>query len=54
MQVQLTYRGRNGWKYLQVVTDWREITFNLEDIYEGANFCLFAASTLQRTSAKIK
>jgi hypothetical protein len=54
MQIQLTYIGRNGYKYLQVVTDWRELTFNLDDIYEGANFSLFAASVLQRASAKIK
>jgi hypothetical protein len=26
MQVQLTYVGRNGDKYMQVITDWRELT----------------------------
>lgn len=54
MQIQLTYTGRNNWKYLQIVTDWRELTENLNDIYEGANFSLFAASVLQRTSSKIR
>jgi hypothetical protein len=54
MQVQLTYIGRNGSKYLQIVTDWRELTRNLDDIYEGVNFSLFAAGVLQRASAKIK
>lgn len=54
MQIQLTYTGRNNWKYLQIVTDWRELTENLNDIYEGANFSLFAASVLQRASAKIR
>lgn len=33
MQIHLYYTGRNGWKYLQIVTDWREITFNEDDIY---------------------
>jgi len=54
MQIQLTYVGRNNFKYLQIVTDWRELTYNLDDIYEGANFSLFAASVLQRVSNKIR
>lgn len=54
MQVQLTYIGRNGWKYLQIVTDWRELTYNEEEVYMGANFSLFAASVLQRASSKIR
>lgn len=54
MQVQLTYVGRNGNKYRQVITDWRQLTEDENEIYEGANFGLFAASVLQRASAKIK
>lgn len=26
MQIHLTYTGRNNWRYLQIVTDWRELT----------------------------
>ena len=54
MQVQLTYIGRDGSKFLQVVTDWRELTQDEKAMYDGANFALFAASTLQRASKKIK
>lgn len=54
MQVQLTYVGRNGNKYKQVITDWRQLTNDVNEIYDGANFGLFAASVLQRASAKIK
>ena len=54
MQIQLEYLGRKGEKYLQIVTDWRELTTNSDDIYEGADFRLFVVSVLQRASAKIK
>ena len=54
MQIQLQYVGRKGESYLQVVTDWRELTENEKEIYDGANFGLFAASVLQRASQKIK
>lgn len=54
MQVHLTYLARNGNKYMQVITDWRQGTEDEKEIYEGANFGLFAASILQRASAKIK
>ena len=54
MQIQLEYIGRKGEKYLQIVTDWRELTHNLDDIYEGADFRLFVVSVLQRASSKIK
>jgi hypothetical protein len=54
MQIQLTYTGRNGWRYLQVVTDWREITDNPNEIYLDANFSLFATSVLQCVSSKMK
>jgi hypothetical protein len=54
MQIQLSYIGRDGSQFLQVITDWRELTNDAKAIYEGANFGLFAASVLQRASKKIK
>ncbi len=54
MQVQLSYTGRDGSKYLQIITDWRELTQNKDDIYNAANFGLFAASVLQNASINIK
>ena len=54
MQVQLEYTGRKGEQYLQIITDWRELVEDENDVYEGANFGLFAASVLQRASQKVK
>ena len=54
MQIQLFYTGRDGSKFMQVITDWRELTNDAKAIYDGANFGLFAASVLQRASRKIK
>jgi hypothetical protein len=28
MQIQLTYVGRDGNKYKQIITDWRQLTEN--------------------------
>lgn len=54
MQVQLTYVSPTGAKYLQVITDYRELSENKEDVLAGMNFGLFAASTLQRISSLIR
>jgi hypothetical protein len=54
MQIQLTYVGRNGNKYKQIITDWRELTEDEKAVFDDANFAMFAASVLQRASAKIK
>ena len=54
MQIQLEYTGRKGEKYLQIITDWRELVEDEKDVYDGANFGLFAASVLQRASKKIR
>lgn len=54
MQVQLTYTNPNGSKYLQVITDYRQFTFNKDDLTKELNFGLFSASQLQKISAFIK
>jgi hypothetical protein len=54
MQVQLTYTSPSGAKYLQVITDYRDLSENKEDVLKEMNFGLFAASTLQRISTLIK
>lgn len=53
MQVQLTYTGLNGNRYLQVITDWREMTTDEAALFEDANFGVFAASILQKVSKYI-
>lgn len=54
MQVQLSYTTPNGVKYLQVITDYRQLSENKEDIFKEMNFGLFSASTLQKVSGLIK
>ena len=54
MQLQLEYTGRKGDRFIQVITDWRIMTDDENELYEGANFGLFAASVLQRASDKIR
>jgi hypothetical protein len=54
MQVQISYTGLNGNRYLQVFTDWREMTEDESVLFEDANFGLFAASILQKVSKSIK
>lgn len=39
---------------MQIFTDWRNLTQNEKDIYDGANYALFTASVLQRASNKIR
>ena len=54
MQIQMSYTGRNGGKYMQVITDWRLLTEDKTLLYEGMNFGLFSASTLQNVSNLIR
>ena len=54
MQIQLTYITPSGAKYLQVITDYRILSENKEDLFKEMNFGLFAASTLQKLSALIR
>jgi hypothetical protein len=54
MQVQLTYTSPSGSKYLQVITDFRILSENEEEIMKDMNFGLFAASNLQSISSLIK
>lgn len=54
MQVQLTYTSPSGNKYLQVISDFRILSENEEEIMKDMNFGLFAASNLQKISALIK
>jgi uncharacterized membrane protein len=54
MQVQLSYTGLNGNRYLQVFTDWREMTTDEAALFEDANFGVFGASILQKASKHIK
>ena len=39
---------------MQIVTDWRLIAGSMDEVYEDANFGLFAASVLQSASLKIR
>ena len=54
MQIQLDYINQKGDRYLQIVTDWRLIADSIDEIYDDANFGLFAASILQSASEKIR
>jgi|JI6StandDraft_1071083.scaffolds.fasta_scaffold01508_23 hypothetical protein len=54
MQVELSYTSPNGNRYMQVFTDWREMTEDESALFEDANFGLFAASILQKVSKSIK
>ena len=54
MQIQLTYTTPSGAKYLQVITDYRILSENKEDLFEEINFALFAASKLQKLSSLIR
>ena len=39
---------------MQVITDWRIMVDDENEVLEGAHFGLFAASVLQRASDKIR
>lgn len=54
MQVEIAYTSSNNTRYLQVFTDWREVTTDEAALFEDANFGTFAASILQRVSKCIK
>lgn len=54
MQVQLSYTNPSGSKYIQVITDYRLLSNNEDDLLKQLNFRLFAASTLQKVSNLIK
>lgn len=54
IQLQLTYTGSNSNRYLQVFTDWREVTENEDELVESADFGVLAASIRQLVSRKIR
>ena len=54
MQVQLSYTNPQGSQYTQVITDYRDLSENKEDLMKEMNFGLFAASSLQRISKMVK
>ena len=54
MQIQVNYNSKNGNKYLQIYTDWRQIVANADELFEDANLGVFAANTLQKVSTAIK
>lgn len=54
MQIELAYTGRDGSRFLQVVTDWRELTQDQKAMFDGASFATFAAGILQSASKSIR
>ena len=54
MQMQLNYTGRDGSKFLHVITENHRLTSDEKEMYNDVNFAFFATSTLQRTSRLIK
>lgn len=54
IQIQISYTGRDSNRYLQVFTDWREVTDNVKEIIAATDFKVFSAGMLQHISPMIQ
>lgn len=54
IQIQISYTGRNSSRYLQVFTDWREVTDSVKEIVAATDFKVFSAGMLQHISPMIQ